>query len=440
MSRIVQHAIRQPGVRAQGIPVDDAAGATVAVIAHDLAPDLGSEAGNAWELALGFERRSARKILFVVASANQLGTVDYSKRISGKNIDFRRVEFVFVPYTRWERLSARVGRAFLFRHSPVGNPFVYSMLYRRWLRRAHGFATARASVKVVHLLNHISFRWPLEGPFPDQDSMRYLWGPTGGVTEIPSRYTGSFGFFSRFKTFLSNHGLRIKRNARSVARFASRCERIFAVSRDDVDYFLRFNRSVSQRVDVFAELPPENDRSKRKAQSVLELLFVGRLDERKGVDLAIDAVRGLGGVHLTIVGSGALEGAMRRRCKQHSIDNVTFVGKVDKAVVADYMSGADLLLHPSIREAGATVVLEALGRSLPVVCHRAFGMEYYVSEECGYLIEMENPESSVAQIRALLKRLRVDRSELRLKSAAARHAAEGCSPEKFVDALLEAYR
>lgn len=102
------------------------------------------------------------------------------------------------------------------------------------------------------------------------------------------------------------------------------------------------------------------------------LLFVGRLERRKGLDVAIRAflrVRASHpGVRLCVVG----EGPERQRCQEMVPDSlrpdVLFVGAVGEADKARYHASADVFLAPNHGgESFGIVLLEAMAAGLPVV-------------------------------------------------------------------------
>jgi len=113
------------------------------------------------------------------------------------------------------------------------------------------------------------------------------------------------------------------------------------------------------------------------ADHELLLLTVGRLQRRKGHDLAIEALASLRGeklhVRYLIVGDGderaRLEGLVDR-CGVR--DQVTFAGSVPAADLPRYYAAADIFVHPNRVDDGdaegfGMVFLEAAAAALPVI-------------------------------------------------------------------------
>lgn len=109
-----------------------------------------------------------------------------------------------------------------------------------------------------------------------------------------------------------------------------------------------------------------------------EILFVGRLVEKKGLPYLLEAMpkilRLRPGVHLTIVGDGPNANALKHQAQTLGIAHaVDFIGAMANATVADHYRRATLLVAPSIitdqgdQEGLPVVLLEALACECPVV-------------------------------------------------------------------------
>jgi glycosyltransferase involved in cell wall biosynthesis len=106
------------------------------------------------------------------------------------------------------------------------------------------------------------------------------------------------------------------------------------------------------------------------------VLFVGKLIERKRLDVLLEALslltkRGLK-LRLFIVGTGDLEQAVRRHASQSSVPT-TFIGFVNQSGLAAIYAAADLLVLPSQIETWGLVVNEAFACGLPAVLSDRIG-------------------------------------------------------------------
>ncbi|MEA2737176.1 MAG: hypothetical protein QOH05_483 [Acetobacteraceae bacterium] len=93
-------------------------------------------------------------------------------------------------------------------------------------------------------------------------------------------------------------------------------------------------------------------------------LFVGRLDEQKGVRVLLQAWQGLD-YPLTIIGDGPLADLV----KQSASPQITFLGRQPRERVQQEMQRARFLVLPSVGyEMFPLTVLEAFANHLPVLC------------------------------------------------------------------------
>lgn len=156
-------------------------------------------------------------------------------------------------------------------------------------------------------------------------------------------------------------------------------------------------------------VPPSLYTEEATARTGRDLLFVGRLEERKGVNFLIDAValltaRGLE-VRLKIVGDGSQRGALQWQAAALSLEAlVTFAGTKDEAGVADALRHADLLVVPSLSEGLPVVIMEALASGVPVVATAVDGIpELVLDGETGRLVSPSDPQALADGIAQLLQ-------------------------------------
>jgi glycosyltransferase involved in cell wall biosynthesis len=109
-----------------------------------------------------------------------------------------------------------------------------------------------------------------------------------------------------------------------------------------------------------------------------ELIYVGHLNERKGVQHLFPAMAELveGGItafHLRVVGYGTLEEWSRRFVAEGGLEQwVTFLGRIEGPL--NEIARADLLIVPSLYDSFPNTVLEALFVGTPVVGSDAAGI------------------------------------------------------------------
>ena len=122
----------------------------------------------------------------------------------------------------------------------------------------------------------------------------------------------------------------------------------------------------------------------------LNILFVGRLEKRKGLGDLLRAYRAmltrLPQSRLIIVGDGPLRGRVESYVYRHRLSNVILAGYVPDSVKPRYYNSADIFCAPATgAESFGIVLLEALASGLPVVA----------TEVPGYMSVLEPGRDSI---------------------------------------------
>ena len=150
--------------------------------------------------------------------------------------------------------------------------------------------------------------------------------------------------------------------------------------------------------------------SARSAEDPFELLFVGRLVKRKGVDVLLHAAKILENdnrFHLRIVGGGPeLESLKSLASQLGTQGNVSFDGVVTTDRIDELFRTCDALVLPAIvtatgdTEGLGVVLIEAMGYGKPVIASAAGGIVDIVKDnDTGLLVPPGNADALAAAIR-----------------------------------------
>ena len=130
-------------------------------------------------------------------------------------------------------------------------------------------------------------------------------------------------------------------------------------------------------------------------------LFIGRLVDWKGVDMAIEALAQVPDAELEIIGEGSMREPWRLHAERLGVSGrVFFSGWLSQDECAQRLQAAAALVLPSIYECGGAVVLEAMATNAPVIALRWGGPADYLDAGSGILIEPSNRDAVVAESRA----------------------------------------
>ena len=150
------------------------------------------------------------------------------------------------------------------------------------------------------------------------------------------------------------------------------------------------------------------------------ILFVGRLEDRKGLPHLLKAFRlvrkGGAEARLLIVGSGPQEREARRYVMTRGLQNVELLGRVSDHEKTQLFRTADIFVSPATgRESFGIVLLEAMAAGTPIVCSDIHGYKGVVQRGTqAILVPPHDAKSLAAGISELL-----DDAPLRARMGAA---------------------
>ncbi len=140
------------------------------------------------------------------------------------------------------------------------------------------------------------------------------------------------------------------------------------------------------------------------------ILWVGRLEKLKGVDILVSAVAQLEERDFTllVVGGDDRASALREELEAQAeaegvTANIRFEGAVAHDRLPAYYSAADVVVVPSYYESFGLVAVEAMACGTPVVASRVGGLVSTVTDGVtGYLIPWRCPEPFAEKLEVLL--------------------------------------
>ena len=142
------------------------------------------------------------------------------------------------------------------------------------------------------------------------------------------------------------------------------------------------------------EFNPDVPKIKKYMDDKINLLFLGRIEERKGLIYLLKAYRVLqkkykkfypapgsgAGLRLIIVGEGDLKDDCQKFVEKHKLKNVIFEGKIEGEKIPSYYATCDIFVAPAIfGESFGIVLLEAMASGKPVVAFSNQGYKKVLS-------------------------------------------------------------
>lgn len=111
----------------------------------------------------------------------------------------------------------------------------------------------------------------------------------------------------------------------------------------------------------------QNKKNNEKINNKIELITIGRMCEQKNSLYIVEIMKNLkklGSYHLTWIGSGPLEGQIKRKISEYKLeDRISLIGNSNN--IADYLSRSDYFLFPSKWEGLPVVLVESQIAGVP---------------------------------------------------------------------------
>ncbi|MDI6603102.1 MAG: glycosyltransferase family 4 protein [Patescibacteria group bacterium] len=175
---------------------------------------------------------------------------------------------------------------------------------------------------------------------------------------------------------------------------------------------------------------PEVQKIKKYADGKINILFLGRIEKRKGLIYLLKAYKILERnlppnfserLRLIIVGEGPLKEDLEKWVKFNKLKNVIFEGEVPEEIVPSFYKSCDIYCSPAIfGESFGLVLLEAMACQKPIV---AFGNEGYKKILTGkgarFLAEPRDYKTLAQKLEILIKneKLRKEMGDWGIKEA-----------------------
>ena len=215
----------------------------------------------------------------------------------------------------------------------------------------------------------------------------------------------------------------------------SECRDRFAISRTVSDRLRRFNG-----LDSTPLYPPPPHVGRYRFDELGDfLVFAGRLDRLKRVDLLIEALaHSSSEVRLKIAGRGPLESSLRELAEKRGVaSRVDFLGFVSDDDLLTLLATARAAVYAPVNEDYGYVTLEAFlsGKTL-VTTNDTGGVLEFVTAESGFIAEPSAQSLGEAMTRAW----NTDSQRLREMAAVGRARVEPIQWDAVIDTLTQPIR
>lgn len=124
-----------------------------------------------------------------------------------------------------------------------------------------------------------------------------------------------------------------------------------------------------------------------------DLIFIGRLEPNKGINLFIEAVEKMGGNGI-IIGDGSLKDEINSKIKNSKLKINLYGYAKDQNEIARLINKSKILVMPSYNEGGPRVVVEALACGVPVIATPVGIVSEIIKENLGQITDWDADDIS----------------------------------------------
>lgn len=361
-------------------------------------PNRGSEANNGWNWTLELARAGHQVWCFTTP----LGKPEIEEELTkypGVNINF-----VYVDSPGWvgilHSIQSRIPSLF---------NLYYYINYLAWQKKASKVALVMDRDVDFDIIHHVTLgslqlasgMWRLNKPF--------VFGPVGGGNFAPPAFKKYFGKGwrgERTRRMISRLLLALNRSTRQTAKKAS----LLLVTNNDTREMAR--RIGATSIDYFLDAGLPNTffpevRPVRKHDGVLKILWVGRIEPRKGLPLVLESlskVRNDVRFKLTILGDGQLGPTIRPLIESLRLDEkVDWRGRVPWEEVRKAYIDHNVFMFCSLRDSFGAQFLEAMASGMPIITLDHQGAGDCIPDGASIKVAVTTPEETTTKLAAAVE-------------------------------------
>jgi glycosyltransferase involved in cell wall biosynthesis len=334
-------------------------------------PDCGSEPGVGWNWAMAM---SEKFDVVVLTRSNNKSVIEQA--LLGKPA--MSLLFIYYDLPSWVLKLKKKG---------VINASAYYLMWQMGVRKVMG-----QTIDEYAIVHHMTFNMFLCPGYWRPKKSKLILGPLGGGSCVPKAYLALFGN----KAWVQKLRAGIVSHWRWMPYLKGSLDRASTILCANEDTYNLLNSAYPDKCKIHLETgidPPSNVMIREPHKDAFEFIQIGGIEARKGWRLSLMAVAQLKAkskvkpFKLRFVGSGPEYAKAKHLAQDLGVDDlVCFHGKKSLAETLEILEQSDTLLFPSVRDTSGNVVLEAMSRSIPVICLDHQGAKEMTSNKCAIQI------------------------------------------------------
>ncbi len=397
----------------------------ILIIGHACSPRKGSEPGFTWNWA--WHLSSQHQVWVIAHPYDREGVSKFLENHPRPSLSFKWVD---IPpcIDPWAQRSN--GRGLRFH-------------YMLWLHAAFKEASRLHEQVGFDIVHHVSYGSVSAPPPVHTLGIPFVWGPIGGAQQAPSSFRGYFG-----RTWPRE----IARNARvrllpfsPSLRSAVRASLVTLATNQETADLLRRAGARDVRLFLDSGIPESfllNGGISKSNNESLTLLWAGRMQHRKALPLALEALAEASDVkvRLLIAGDGEMRKPWEDCARRLRVEaKLTFLGKIPWDDMPRLYQSADAFLFTSLRDSFGTQVLEAMAHALPILTLDHQGVGTFVPCDAAIKIPLTTPSDTRTGVAEGIRWLARNPDARRRMGEAGRAFARTQTWEKRAESISKLY-
>ncbi|MGN1328123.1 MAG: glycosyltransferase [Eubacterium sp.] len=350
--------------------------------AYSVNPYRGSEDAVGWNWTVTLSKKLPDSTIYLLTKKyNEKDTARGIKEFGLPNV---KLIITDVPdYLNW----------FREKHSAF-----HHMYYILWQKYAYKWAkNSGIHFDIVHHVSMGNYR--ITGSMYKLENTYSIFGPVGGGQTTPASlrcYYNSQKFYEKYRDAVNKIFASLPSYKKQLKSF----DKIYAVN-DETKKAMEdaSGRTCNKLCDIAISQELANLDVDHKNNDTVEIIYLGRFIELKGIMLLIDVIKNISSTkkfHVSLYGSGELKNEMAAKIAEYGLeDKVTIVGNVRHTEVSKIYKNADIFAHPTFRDSSGAVFVEAMAHKLPIVALNQSISRDLNKNKCGLFVNTQQGKDEI---------------------------------------------
>jgi glycosyltransferase involved in cell wall biosynthesis len=355
------------------------------VSAYACEPGVGSESEVGWQWVRKISKQTTK--LTVITRLNNKENIEQALI----KTPLRNTKFIYydLPYIL---KFYKKGQRFINLYTYLWEIGLFFFLIRRFKYR---------SFEISQRITFVSYKFP---SFLWFFSKKFILGPIAGGERYPLTLLSIFSFEGKIKELIRFVMQRLSLFDPLVLLTLSNADKIICVSKDTKTILPKF---FHKKIYIqSAILINKNDfkfssQKRIKKNKKLNLLYVGRMLEWKGIMLTLNALKKINfDYQFTLIGEGPDLIKFINFSKKNNL-NTFFLKAMDRSLLSRFYYQNDVFVFMSFRDSGGMALLEAKAHKLPCIVTPFGGPQDHIDSH-DYIVEGKTEEELIINLSKLL--------------------------------------